>query len=266
MDCGTEGQWISGKDWELDGGRWFCFEARQSCSAQEAWVWDSCNCLIFLIELVACWQSIQRQKKILFKLGGKKNPLDLKKQNTKIHLCFAPSCDTQRGWRVIEWRRVMMATVLKGCFEKLGKRYRPRLPDLVFRWGKDPKTSNNWDWRQHLLLAPHTHVPPPQAFLSGGLTFHPVPAEIHLVCRPFLWGCWVMFSGQGFGGENHLAKGHPLPGSGLATARLHPPPLVVTLHSWDHRARKEGTVEPAECLPQLRFPWFEKGKLSDNKG
>ena len=90
---GQKGSESVGEIGSWDGGGWFCFEACQSCSAQEAWVWDSCNCLIFLIELVACWQSIQMQKKIFFKLG-RGTPLDVKKQKTKIHLCFAPSCDT----------------------------------------------------------------------------------------------------------------------------------------------------------------------------
>ena len=80
---GQKGSELVGEIGSWDGGGWFCFEARQSCSAQEAWVWDSCNCLIFLIELVACWQSIQMQKKILFKLGGGESILMLKNKKPK---------------------------------------------------------------------------------------------------------------------------------------------------------------------------------------
>lgn len=119
-----------------------------------------------------------------------------------------------------------------------------------------------------LLLATHKHCLLPQASPSEWPHISSGRCRNSSVFQTLPVGCWVTFLGHGFvwpwepSGKG-LKGGNAERSLFLRVRSGHSLQLVVTLHSWDRKARRQGTGELGESLPrptQLRFSWSKKRK------
>lgn len=154
------------------------------------------------------------------------------------------------------------AAFLGWYFQEPGWRPRTGGPKLPGCWGVnlgDTKHLKLGTWG--LLLAPHKHSLLSRTLPQGSLTFPLVPSAIHVVFRPFLWSCRVMFFGcsivwpweqPGEGWRVRMQKGH-------STWVLLGLSLWLIVYNWSllrPKARKRGMVGRLGEVPHAASAWI----------